>query len=40
MNLLSSEEKKVFRALKNYAPKMEVPWVAENTYGVLLQAKK
>jgi HEAT repeat protein len=40
MNLLNSEEKKVFKALKNYAPEMEVPWVAENAYEVLLQAKK
>jgi HEAT repeat protein len=40
LNLLNSEEKKVFSALKNYAPEMKVPWMAENAYVVLLQTKK
>jgi hypothetical protein len=40
LNLLNSEETKVFSAFKNYAPEMEVPWMAENAYEVLLQTKK
>jgi HEAT repeats len=40
LNLLNSEEKKVFSALKHSAPEMEVPWVAENAYEVLRQTKK
>ncbi len=40
MNLLNSEEKKVFSALKHFAPEMEVPWVAESAYEALLQTKK
>jgi hypothetical protein len=40
LNPLNSEEKNVFSALQHYAPEMEVPWMAENAYEVLLEAKK
>jgi HEAT repeat protein len=40
LNLLNSEENKVLSALKDYAPAMGVPWVAETAYETLLQTKK
>lgn len=39
-NLLNPDEIKVLSALKNYAPEMEVPWMAESAYKILLQTKK